>query len=198
LITVLLLSFTGCKKEAADVPEVPETPSAPTTPTTPPTITTEDNPGSDTISVTVPAFWLSDDDEFDPSTLEEDGPYSEVKLNDDGTVTMVLPREAYQEAMVQSRLALEEMFAELQGDEGIPFIKMITYNDDFTEITMDVDKTLYNQMPFDFFHDMIGMTVGIHLQFMDNTAKCHYTVKDATTGEVLLEKTYPDDLTQPQ
>lgn len=148
-----------------------------------------------TVEVTYPASLIGDNkDEILNS--KEDG-IKEVRENADGSITFVMTKAKYSEMMEEAKKHTIDFLDSLPDSGDYPSIKKVTYNDDFSEIVLEVDKEAY-QNSFDGFVTLsIGVTVGLYKVF---DAKPDFTItmkiKDTNTGEIFNEVIFPDDFNQ--
>lgn len=95
------------------------------------------------VEVTLPASLVGDDD----VTLDEEAKAAGVKeitKNEDGSVTMKMTKSAHKELLAEIKTSIDESIEEILADkENYSSFESITYNDDVTEFTVNVDASTY-------------------------------------------------------
>ena len=105
------------------------------------------------VTITIPASWYEEtNEEITQSSLDEqykDSGFKSVTLNDDGSVTMVIPKSVHKELMEDMKNNIDESLSELINDENCSYTE-IKHNKDFTQF----DVTLSGSEPN--FYDSFG------------------------------------------
>lgn len=95
------------------------------------------------VEVTLPASLVGDDD----LTLDEEAKAAGVKeitKNEDGSVTMKMTKDAHKKLLAELKTGIDESIEEILADkENYSSFDSITYNDDVTEFTVNVDASTY-------------------------------------------------------
>ena len=135
-IACLLLSLFGCnKKENKD------------------TNTVQVDKELLDVTITIPASWYEEtNEEITQSSLDEqykNSGFKSVTLNDDSSVTMVIPKSVHKEFMEDMKNNIDESLSELINDENCSYTE-IKHNKDFTQF----DVTLSGSEPN--FYDSFG------------------------------------------
>ncbi|MCQ5364732.1 hypothetical protein NOW01_06890 [Anoxybacillus salavatliensis] len=147
------------------------------------------------VEVTIPSS-LFEGQDLDKviDEAKQDG-IKEVTKNPDGSLTYKMTKDKHRELMDEMESGIKEMIEELKKDESFGAIQDIMYNDGFSEFTMVVDKSSFENS----FAGLATLGLGIngmYYQVLDGVKDFKVTVniKDASTDEVLETIVYPDSL----
>ncbi|MEK4628110.1 hypothetical protein MKZ17_07875 [Solibacillus sp. FSL R7-0682] len=116
----------------------------------------------------------------------------EIKKNDDGSLTYKMSKSKHKEMMEEMKSSVLESIEETKTSQDFNSIKDVTYNKDFSEFNLIVDKVAF-QDSFDGFAAMgLGMS-GIYYQVFNGAdPKTTVVIKDEATGGVIDTIVYPD------
>lgn len=121
----------------------------------------------------------------------------EVTKNEDGSLTYKMSKAKHKEMMEELRKGILETVEETKNSEDYVSIKDVTYNDSFTEFTLLVNKSDYENSMDGFAAFGLGLS-GMYYQLYNGVDPDKYKVtislKDEATNEVFDEIVYPDDL----
>lgn len=189
LALLLVLSFTGCTQTGANSTAGNDTGA--TTETTSAKIETDEKLLS--VDITLPASMFEGQDmsSFDADAYANEQGFSSAKVNEDGSITVTMSKAKHKELLDEMSTSLDTSFTEFVNSENTPYIKEITHNDDFTSVTMKVDKAAYENA-FDFTSLAIGMSVAMYQAFTETEYHVEINIVDAATGETIKSITYPD------
>ncbi|WP_366249132.1 hypothetical protein [Terribacillus aidingensis] len=119
----------------------------------------------------------------------------EVTANDDGSYTYKMSKSEHKKLMDEMSAELDKSTAEMVSSGDYPSIKDISYNKDFSEFTMVVDKEAYENSMDGFASLGLGMS-GMMYQLFNGADPDEYSitisVEDEASGEVIGEVVYPD------
>ena len=191
LAVLLILSFAGCAQTGADSTTGNDNGSS--TETTSAKIETDEKLLS--VDITLPASMFEGQDmtNFDADAYANEQGFSAAKVNEDGSITVTMSKTKHKELLEEMAISLETNFAEFVNGENTPYIKEISHNDDFTAVTMKVDKAAY-ESAFDFTPLAIGMSVAMYQAFIETEYHVEISIVDVATGETINSTTYPDAL----
>lgn len=191
LAVLLILSFAGCAQTGADSPTGNDNGS--TTETTSAKIETDEKFLS--VDITLPASMFEGQDmtNFDADAYANEQGFSAAKVNEDGSISVTMSKAKHKELLEEMANGLDTSFAEFVNGETTPYIKEISHNDDFTAVTMKVDKAAY-ESAFDFTPLAIGMSVAMYQAFIETEYHVEISIVDVATGETINSITYPDAL----
>lgn len=191
LAVLLILSFAGCAQTGAD--STTGNDNGATTETTSAKIETDEKLLS--VDITLPASMFEGQDmtTFDADAYANEQGFSAAKVNEDGSITVTMSKTKHKELLEEMAISLETNFAEFVNGENTPYIKEISHNDDFTAVTMKVDKAAY-ESAFDFTPLAIGMSVAMYQAFIETEYHVEISIVDVATGETINSTTYPDAL----
>lgn len=147
------------------------------------------------VDITLPASLFADEDmtKFDADAYASEQGFKSAKVNADGSVTVTMTKAKHQELLKEMADSLDANFKEFVNGENTPYIKEITHNENFTAVTMKVDKAAYENA-FDFTPLAIGMSVSIYQAFTETQYHVEISIVDAETGADINSITYPDAL----
>ncbi len=190
LALVLILSFAGCAQTDADPGTTGSTAGSTEGTTEAQGIEVDEN--LLTVDITLPASMFEGEDmsTFDADTYADEQGFVSAKVNEDGSVTVTMAKAKYNALLKEMADSLDTAFAEFVNSEDTPYIKEITHNDDFTEVTMKVDRAAYENA-FDFTTFAIGLSVSVYQVFTETESHVDIMLVDADTGETFDTVSYP-------
>ena len=146
-----------------------------------------------TIEINLPASMFADEDmtTFDAEAYANEQGFTKASLNSDGSVTVTMTKSKYTELLNEMTDSLEATFAELIEAESTPYIKEITHNEDFSTVTVKVEREGYESALFEMTPLLIGMSVMVYQAFLDMEAICVINIVDIANGETINSVTYP-------
>lgn len=191
LAILLILSFTGCSQSAAD--PTTDNNDVSTTEATSAQIETDEK--LLTVEITLPASLFEGEDmaSFDTDAYVKEQGLISATVNTDNSVTVTMTKSRHKELLDEMTTSLDTTFAEFVNGEDTAYIKEITHNDDFTAVTMKVDKAAYENA-FDFTPLAIGLSVAMYQAFTETEYHVEISIVDVATGEAINSITYPDAL----
>lgn len=147
------------------------------------------------VELTLPADLFGEDIDTTIAEAKEKG--INVTKNDDGTLTYKMSKAQHKELMEELKTSMIEMMEDLKNGETFKSIKEVAYNENFSDFTLFVNKTEYENS-FDAFA-VLGLGVsGCIYQLFNGADPDNYnvkiTVKDEATHEIIGEVNYPEDL----
>ncbi|MFF2755091.1 hypothetical protein ACFVR1_15230 [Psychrobacillus sp. NPDC058041] len=132
------------------------------------------------------------------SEAKKDG-VDEVTKNDDGSLTYKMSKAKHKEMLKEMQDSILEGIEETKNSDDFVSIKDVTYNKDFSEFVLLVDKEKFQNS----FDGIAGFGLGIsgmYFQLFNGVNPDNYKVtiiiKDETSGEVLDTVVYPDALNE--
>lgn len=145
------------------------------------------------VEITLPASMFEGQDmsTFDADSYANEQGFKSAKVNNDGSITVTMTKAKHKELLEEMAASLDQSFKEFVNGESTPYIKEITHNENFTAVTMKVDKDAYENA-FDFTPLAIGMSVAMYQAFTETEYHVEISVVDAATGETINSITYPD------
>ena len=194
LALCMLLSMTACAPtESPNGTNAPANDSTPSSSATSGGIDTDEN--LLTVDITLPASMFAEEDmtAFDADAYADEQGFVKAILNSDGSVTVTMTKSKHKELLDEMTASLEKSFSELVEADTTPYIKEITHNEDFSAVTVKVDRTGYESALFDMTPLVVGMSAMLYQAFLDMEPICVITISDAATGDTLNSVTYPGD-----
>lgn len=146
-----------------------------------------------TVEITIPSAMFSDEDmsNFDADAYASEEGFLSAKVNDDGSVTATMTKSKHAELLAELTKSMEDSLAEYVESESTPYIKEITHNDDFTEVSMKVNREAY-ESTIDFTALGIGILVAIYQAFTETEYHVDIHIVDVATGETFSTVTLPE------
>ena len=143
------------------------------------------------VTITLPAVFFEDDEDFDPEIYKEEQGFKDATVNDDGSVTVVMSKRQHDEILFEMKSDINESFQELIEAEDTPYIISITSTEGYETVFMDVDRAGY-ESTWDFTPLIIGISALMYQQVDGTELHCEVIVRDVETGEILSSVVYPD------
>ncbi|GEL68209.1 hypothetical protein [Marinilactibacillus psychrotolerans] len=142
--------------------------------------------------VTLPAEFA---ESFDPSEMDlESSNYTE---NEDGSVTLKLSKAQHKELLNSMKESVDASIEQLKTDDTYTSFEDIQYNDDFSEMSIIVDREAY-ESGMDGFGIFALALPTMFYQLFEGTPsedlEVIFELEDAADGEVFDTIVYPDDL----
>ncbi len=146
-----------------------------------------------TVSITVPASMFDEENPATDELTQEqiDSGFKSAQLNDDGSVTYTMNKKAF----INYKNELKEETANTLNtmNNDYPCIDSVDFNDDFSEIEINVIKDEYeNGMNF-FCIAVAGFTANFYQAYTNEVVKSNVSVVDKDTGDILDSATYPTE-----
>ncbi len=164
-------------------------------PETTPADTTETESKDDTspVEITFPAVLFTNVDmsTFDANSYAKDNGFLSAVVNSDGSVTVTVSKDQYEEILRETAESLDTTFSELIEAEDTPYIKDVTHSDDFRTVEMKVVRADY-ESTFDLTPFVIGISVMTYQSLLGIDPHVEISVVDADTGDTINSAVYPD------
>lgn len=149
------------------------------------------------VTITLPASMFEGEDiDKEVEEIKEEG-IKDVKVNDDGSMTVKMTKTKHKELVKEVKDTVLEYFEELKASEDTPSINDVKYDDNFKEVTLEVDKKKFEES----FDSMavfgVAMTTAMYHIYEGVPAEevsFKINAKDSGTGEIFNTILYPDDL----
>lgn len=192
--TMILSALSGCgSKEPAPTEAAQQDATVASTiaPTEQQSIDTDE--GLLTVTITLPKSMFEGEDtsNFDADAYVAENGFLHAEVNEDGSVSVTMTKKKHNEIMAELTANLEATFAEMVEGEDTPYIKEITHNDDFTEVTMAVIRADYENTIFEMTPFVIGLSAMMYQAFLDVESHCEVLVVDYDTGDIINTASYP-------
>ena len=148
------------------------------------------------VHITIPAsFFIGITEEEIIAKAKENG-VIETVVNKDGSVTYTMSKLKYEEMMKEMGDSVVSTIDEIVNSGDYTSIKEISYNEDFTEFDVKVNRQQY-KAGFDGF-DIFGLVIfSTYYSVFDGKSEEElqivFNMIDETTGEIYYTAIYPDD-----
>ena len=140
-------------------------------------------------TITYDAWLFEGTDDADVrASFDEQGCTSAVK-NEDGSWTVVMPPDKYEEYVTECKDSVQKILDELVESEDWPNIADVTYDKDFTEVTITL-RTDELELTDVFAPVAVGLSAFVYQEARGLPASCHIVTMGAS-GSQLSEVTYP-------
>lgn len=149
------------------------------------------------VEVTLPASFFEDTTEEEIKATGEEQGFKEATLNEDGSVTYKMTKAKHDELMDEMKKQVASTVEEIVNSEDYPSIQEISYNQDFSEFDLTVNKE-------EFENSLSGIGIlGIALSSLyygafegrkEEDLKATFNLIDTDTNEVYDTIVYPDAL----
>ena len=154
------------------------------------------NKGMVNVDVTLPAsFFIAATEEEIIAEAKENG-VTETVVNEDGSVTYTMSKSKYKEMMKEMGDSVLSTIDEIVNSEDYTSIKDISYNKDFTEFDVKVNRQQYEE-GFDGFAIVGLVIVSTYYSAFDGKSgedlQILFNMIDETTGEIYDTAIYPDE-----
>lgn len=120
---------------------------------------------------------------------------TDVTQNEDGSVTYKMTKATHQKLIDNTKQATSESLNKLKSSKDFPYIKDISYNDNFTKVTLIIDKSSYE----DTYKEILALDVGLQTYFYqvingtkENSIKTTIDLQDQKSKKVFDTITYPE------
>ena len=149
------------------------------------------------VGVTLPESFFADTTEEEIiSSAKEEG-IKEAKVNEDGSVTYVMSKSKHKEMMKEIKEEMASNVEDIVTSGDYPSIKEISYNKDFSEFDIKVDREAYENGldGFAIFGLVLsGAYYGAFEGKAEDDLKLTFNMIDAATNEVFDSTVFPDDM----
>ena len=154
------------------------------------------NKGMVNVDVTLPAsFFIAATEEEIIAEAKENG-VTETVVNEDGSVTYTMSKSKHKEMMKEMGDSVLSTIDEIVNSEDYTSIKDISYNKDFTEFDVKVNRQQYEE-GFDSFAIFGLVIVSTYYSAFDGNSgedlRILFNMVDETTGEIYDTAIYPND-----
>ena len=205
-LAVCIFALTACgSKQAAQQTTVPAASAETSQPTvaTPEQNTTETgeipnigeveaDKGLLTVTITVPSDFVGETTQEKLDANVADGRYQSAKLNDDGSVTMVMTKAQHNDLLKTISESIDSEISAMVGSSDYPDFTAISANDNYSDfkVTVDADElSLSDSLSVLGFYAFGGM---YHAFAGDEVDNIHVSFVNQTTGDVIEEANSKD------
>lgn len=97
------------------------------------------------VEITLPEMFFDEEDLTEIEKEMEENHQANVTKNDDGSITVKMSKKEHKQLLEEMSEELMEMIDEVIADEEYPSIEDISYNRDFTEINVVVNREQFEE-----------------------------------------------------
>lgn len=198
LLVLSLLGVTACRRNESPDGEVQtqeETPQEGTQTGTVPQETGEEAPGEpgteepeELVTLVIPAAYESVTSQEEADRICADNGYESAVLNEDGSLTVTMPRSLYDQMIREFTETVEQGLKEIAESEFFPLIRSVEHNEDYSVFTVvtaaeEVDSaTQYVSQELFMYGTLYHFYTGNSVQ------EIRVVYVSAASGEALLEQ----------
>lgn len=147
------------------------------------------------VKITIPKSFLGDNEITELTDEQKSQGFKSMKKNDDGSITYTISKNAHKSLMEEMKKTTSDQLKKMATDGTYISIKDVSFNDNFSKITLLVDEEKFNNS-FDSFATLaVGMS-GMMYQIFDGSeaSKTSVTIEltNNITQEVFSTVKYPD------
>ncbi len=145
------------------------------------------------VEVTIPKEFIAFDSENTDVTVlsqqQKDAGYISAKTNDAGDVIYTLGQADYLKLCKQYKEDTKKKLDALSNGTDYPAVKKVEYKDDFSSVTLFVDKAVYESQRGNIFvSEEVSTTVGFYRSFTkEQNVEFEYTVKNIADNTVISQ-----------
>ena len=155
----------------------------------------ETDAGTALVEITITAWLVGFLYEFvgmTPDELLNDREFETTRFNPDGSFTGTLQRAEHEVLVAELRGNLLRTFNDLVGNPMTPHVRNVTGTGDFRNITVEVDRLVYENSGFEIAHMVIGMVVLVYQMFGGQEGNVTMQFRDADNGNLLSTYIFPN------
>ena len=149
----------------------------------------------DTVKVSINSSSLSEEELSDLDAFAAANGFLSAKLNKDGTITLIIDETEHNKLLYALGVSVIRNVYGMIGSEEYPYVKDIERNDDFTRITIFVDRAEYEKSgDGNLCSVFAGNCCMVYLKYTEYKEKdkiCTITVADYETKEEITKDVYP-------
>lgn len=148
----------------------------------------------DTVTVLLPPGFAngSTEKEFDIDQYVKENDFTSATLEADGSLRIVMSKAAHKKLMQDMTTLTATTLEGLANNPETPYIKKISFEDDFSKVTILVEKEGY-ESAFDVTPLNIALNIGFYQLMNGEESPIIIDVVDELTQEVLRSATYPEN-----
>ncbi len=186
LAAIMILSFSACSSKETSQNNTPEESSTEST-----TPVVDEN--LLTVDINIPATWFDEDNPATDELTQEqkDNGFKSAKLNDDGSVTYTIGKSDFKKYKEQLQASTADSLNNISAD--YPCVKSIEFADDFSEITLKVNRAEYEDGLNSFVIPVAGFSANMYQTYTNEPVKSDVKVVDIDTNETIESGTYPTE-----
>lgn len=139
-----------------------------------------------TVEITVPAGYHEGYDDHDLREHARELNYRGAVRNEDGTVTITMTKRRHRDRLKELSNMIEDYFTDLVETPDAPYIKGISQKNNYSQITIEVERNGYESQLFDGTHFAVAMLGILYQNYKENPQDVNVIVKDIETGVEIL------------
>ncbi len=145
----------------------------------------------ETVTLTLPYVLFEGAEDFVLEDYLRENGFLSGQWQADGSAKVTMTLERQTQALEEVKQSVLDTFQAILTEKNTAYVKDITYNEDFSQVTMhvvreDFDKS-YNLAP-----TLVAMVVQVYQAFRDVPHYVEISIADADTGEVFKTLISPD------
>lgn len=154
-----------------------------------------------TVEITLPAsFFSSESPATDQLTGEQiEQGYKKAVVNADGSVTYTIKKSSWRKMIAEMKQSAADTLDSFAGSTDYPSITSITYNDDFSAVSVFVNRTAYENS----LDSMVCFNIYMNSYYYqlfngikEENIVCEVQIIDSTNNTLIKTVKYPDAFQQ--
>lgn len=147
-----------------------------------------------TVDVTIPAdFFINAKPTATLTEQQKSEGYKSAVVNSDGSLTYTIKKSSWNNMVSKYREEVKTELNSIITKGSYPSLKQIQYNNDFSKVTLTVNKSQYEENLDSLATMGIYMNIMFFQTFSQTKLGCVITIKDASTGAIIGTEVYPKE-----
>lgn len=147
---------------------------------------------NDTVSIDIPASLIGKNATDKLTDEQKNNGFKKAVVNKDGSVTYTIDSQKYDTFLKEYQKTVAESLDKIKTDGNYKSINSVEYNDNFSEITLIVDKNKFENGMDSIAIMQAGVSAAMYQAFdINSKTKTTINVKDQKTGKVFKTEKYP-------
>ncbi len=147
---------------------------------------------NDTVSIDIPASLIGKNATDKLTDEQKNNGFKKAVINKDGSVTYTIDSQKYDTFLKEYQKTVAESLDKIKTDGNYKSVNSVEYNDNFSEITLIVDKNKFENGMDSIAIMQAGVSAAMYQAFdINSKTKTTINVKDQKTGKVFKTEKYP-------
>ncbi len=145
------------------------------------------------VDITLPGSWFTQDLEaFNLEVYVEANGFKKAVKNDDNSITVTMSKEKHSAAMHDLQVKCADTLDKMVEHEDTPFIKEMSYDQNFNEIIIRIDEAEQEETVFNMSPLLAGLTGMMYQTFAGEELYVEVITVDIDSGKELGRALYPE------
>ncbi len=147
---------------------------------------------NDTVLIDIPASLIGKNATDKLTDEQKSNGFKKAVVNKDGSVTYTIDSQKYDTFLKKYQKTVAESLDKIKTDGNYKSVKSVEYNDNFSEITLIVNKNKFENGMDSIAIMQAGISAAMYQAFdINSKTKTTINVKDQKTGKVFKTEKYP-------